>query len=102
MNIFGSGSPPKSLNLEKDNDINFLGTVADPSKYIRGADIVLVPLKNSAGIKIRIIESLGCHKHIIATSEAVENLPNNLKEEIYIKDDAKGFLDVIKSFIIVE
>ena len=99
VNIFGFGTPPKSLNLEKDRDINFLGTVEDPSEYIRGADIVLVPLKNSSGIKIRIIESLGCHKHIIATSEAVKNLPKDLKENIYIKEDANGFLDIIKSFI---
>jgi hypothetical protein len=100
VNIFGSGNPPKALDLENDNDINFLGTVEDPSKYIRGSDIVIVPLKNSAGIKIRIIESLGCHKHVIATSEAVENLSSKIKKDIYIKNNAEGFLDIIKAFII--
>jgi hypothetical protein len=102
VNIFGSGVPPKFLNLEKDKDINFLGTVDDPSKYIRGADLVLVPLKNSAGIKIRIIETLGCNKPIIATPEAVENLSNELKEKIFIKSDIRGFIDVIKTSIAPE
>ena len=102
VNIFGSGTPPEYLDLEYDNDINFLGTVDDPSKYIRGADLVLVPLKNSAGIKIRIIETLGCNKPIIATPEAVENLSNELKDRIYVKNDVKGFIDIIKTSIALE
>ena len=102
VNIFGSGTPPKFLDLENDNDINFLGTVDDPSKYIRGADLVLVPIKNSAGIKIRIIESLGCNKPIIATPEAAENLSNELKDKLYIKNDIRGFIDVIKTSISIE
>lgn len=99
MNIFGSGNPPKYFDLENDNDINFLGTVEDPSKFIRGSDIVIVPLKNSSGIKIRIIESLGCCKPVIATSEAAENLPRELKENIFIKNGAEGFVDIIKDFL---
>lgn len=102
VNIFGSGDPPKFLDLKDDKDINFLGTVDDPSKYIRGADLVLVPLKNSAGIKIRIIEALGCHKPIIATPEAAENLSNELKERIHIKNDSRGFMDLIKASITPE
>lgn len=102
VNIFGSGTPPKFLDLENDKDINFLGTVDDPSKYIRGADLVLVPIKNSAGIKIRIIESLGCNKPIIATPEAAENLSSELKDKLYIKNDIRGFMDVIKTSIAIE
>jgi len=99
MNIFGSGIPPKYLELETDVNINFLGTVDDPGKYIRGADLVLVPLKNSSGIKFRIIESLSCGKPIIATPEAVENLPDDLKVNIHIQKNVHDFVDVIKKFI---
>ena len=79
MNIFGSGVPPISINLQNNRDINFLGTVKNPGDYVRGADVVIVPLKNSAGIKIRILESLACKKFIIASPEAIEGLPTEMQ-----------------------
>jgi len=97
INIFGSGKPPH--NLDNNPDINYIGTVDDPGKFIRGADVVIVPLKNSAGIKIRIIESLGCKKPVIATPEAVLNLQEHLKEEVIIKETAAEFVEVIENFI---
>jgi glycosyltransferase involved in cell wall biosynthesis len=102
INIFGSGDPPGYLELDNDENINFIGTVYDPGKYIRGADLILVPLKNSAGIKFRVIESLACKKPVIATPEAVENLNEDLKEEIYIKENVEGFVEIIKRFVNLE
>lgn len=99
VNIFGSGKPPAEMNLSQDNEINYLGTVDDPSKYIRGADVVIVPLENGEGIKIRIIESLGCNKTVIATPNAVKNLQKDLKDKIIVKKDVNGFLDVIKCLV---
>ena len=44
ISVFGSGTPSKHLNLENDPDINFLGWVEHPVPYIRGADVVIVPV----------------------------------------------------------
>jgi len=99
INIFGSGKPPSYLKLGSDLDINFIGTVDDPGNYIRGADVVIVPLKNNAGIKIRIIESLGCKKPVIASPEAAENLQQHLKEKLFVKESAAEFVEIIEKFI---
>lgn len=98
INIFGSGKPPEYLNIEKNPDINYLGTVNEPSKYIRGADVVIVPLKNSAGIKIRVLEALGCKKTIIATPEAVKNLATEFKKKVFVEKTAIGFLNIINDY----
>lgn len=99
INIFGSGKPPQSLDIEHDKFINFLGLVEDPSYYIRGADVVIVPLNNAGGVKIRLLESLYCGKPIIATEAATDGLSKELKNMIYIKNDSKGFVEIIKNFI---
>jgi glycosyltransferase involved in cell wall biosynthesis len=72
-----------------------LGSVDDAGKYIRGADIVLVPVKNSGGVKIRLLESLLCGKPIIASSEAVTGLPDEIKNCIIIADTPDEFIESI-------
>jgi glycosyltransferase involved in cell wall biosynthesis len=99
INIFGSGIPPKNLKIEQDKNLNFLGVVDDPGYYIRGVDLVLVPLNNIGGIKIRLLEVLSCGKSILATPEAVIGLPDDIKGMIYVENDAKGFVKIIKDFL---
>jgi hypothetical protein len=49
IHVLGSGKPPKHLDLENDPDINFLGEVECPGPYIRGSDVVIVPVRNPSG-----------------------------------------------------
>lgn len=95
VNIFGSGNPPASINLQENEDINFLGTVENPGNYVRGADVVIVPLKNSGGVKIRVLEALVCKKFVIASREAVEGLPAEVQNMVYIGDDTNKFVELI-------
>jgi len=99
INIFGSGTPPKSLGIDQDKNINYLGMVDDPGKYIRGADLIIVPVKNSGGMKIRLLETLFCGKPIIVTPEASDGLPKNFKSFISVEKNAEGFLKTIKQFL---
>jgi hypothetical protein len=99
INIFGSGVPPKNLQIEQDKNLNYLGVVDNPALYIRGADLALVPLKNIGGIKIRLLEILSCDKPVLATPEAVIGLPDDIKRMIYVENDAKGFVKIIKDFL---
>jgi len=99
INIFGSGAPPKYLNLKHDKNINYLGVVEDPGEYIRGADLVIVPVRNIGGTKIRVLEALFCRKPVIITPESAYGLPSEVKESVYVEQDEKGFLEVIKKFL---
>lgn len=99
VNVFGSGQPPSFLGLEYDKDINFIGCVDDPGKYIRGADIVIVPVKNESGVKIRVLESLACSKSVIAYPEAVAGLVEELKKAIIVRRTAVEFVEIIKGMI---
>jgi len=98
VNIFGSGIPPESLKLNEDKDISYLGSVDDPGRYIRGADLVIVPVTNAGGMKIRILEVLLCGKPAIITPEISVGLPDEFKEFVCIEEDTEGFLKAIKRF----
>jgi hypothetical protein len=99
INIFGSGVPPPSLKLHTINAINFLGQVDNPAEFINGSDLVIVPLKNSCGVKIRILESLLCGKQLLVTPEASLGLPKELKKYVYIENDASGFVKKISNLL---
>ena len=94
VHVFGSGKMPEALLT--GSDINFIGAVRDPGYYIRGADVVIVPIKNPSGIKLRAIESLACGKPVVATPEAAQGLPEGLKAMLYVADTAAGFAEVLK------
>lgn len=99
INVFGSGHPPNFLCLGEDKDINFIGSVEDTGKYIRGADAIIVPVKNASGVKIRMLESLACGKSIIANPEAVAGLADELKKFIFVRTTANEFVDTIKEMV---
>ncbi len=99
IQIFGSGEPPKRLDLENDPEINFFGWVENPALYIRGADVVIVPVRNSSGVKVRILEAFACNKPVIAFPEAVVGLENQYSEAITIANNAKGFVEGLKSLL---
>lgn len=97
LNIFGSGEAPQFL---KDNyKINFHGAVDNPGNYIRGADAVIAPIQNSGGVKIRILESLACGRPVIASSEAAEGLPSELRGLVRVADTCDEYIDQIKQLI---
>ena len=71
----------------------------DPGKYIRGADLVIVPVMNPGGVKIRVLETLFCCKPVIVTPEASVGLPDEFRQFLYVEKDVNGFLRVIMQYL---
>ena len=97
INVFGSGAPPGALDLRNDSDINFLGQVQSPGPYIRGSDVVIVPVRNPSGVKVRVLEALSCNKPVIAFPEATAGLENESLAPITVANTAEGFVEALKS-----
>ena len=94
VHVFGSGKAHD--DLFSGTGINFIGAVSDPGQYIRGADAIIIPVKNASGIKLRAIESLACGKPVVATPEAVQGLPEDLRAMIYEASTADEFVEALK------
>jgi glycosyltransferase involved in cell wall biosynthesis len=93
VHVFGSGKMPPGLL--SGTGIDFIGAVADPGIYIRGANAVIVPIKNPSGTKLRAIESLACGKPVVTTPEAAEGLPADLKAMVYLAETADEFVEAL-------
>lgn len=94
MHVFGSGKAPD--DLFSGTGIDFVGAVSDPGLYIRGADAIIIPIRNASGVKLRAVESLACGKSVVATPEAVQGLPEDLRAMIYVARTADEFVETLK------
>jgi len=94
VHVFGSGKAPE--DLLSGTGINFIGAVSDPGLYIRGADAIIIPIKNASGVKLRAVESLACGKPVVATPEAVQGLPEDLRAMTYVASTADEFVEALK------
>ncbi len=54
----------------------FLGRVADLKAIYAGARLVIAPLRQGTGLKIKVIEALGMGKALVATDFAVRGMPS--------------------------
>ena len=79
--------------LLTDKKIKYYGLVENPAEYVRGADLVIVPLNNNAGVKMRILESLYCGKVVLTTPQGAEGLPNEIKDLVIVCKDEKEFIE---------
>jgi len=94
--IFGSGTPPEKLS-KNINRITFLGPVDGRGRMIRGADITIVPLRNSGGINIRILDSLACQVPTVVSPDAAKGLPDGLLDFVSVASSAKEIVEKIES-----
>ena len=88
--IVGGGLDSTKLNeyLGRDVSYEYLGFVDNPYEILSLSSGLVAPLRLGAGVKVKVIESLGCGVPVIGTDVAFEGIP----------DYAQGFcLDINSS-----
>lgn len=73
LKIVGA-NPPEDLLSYASDTIDITGWVDDPSVYVRGASVVLVPLRQGGGLRVKMLEACSAGKAIVASHVAVEGL----------------------------
>ncbi len=74
--------------------VRFTGPVRDLAALYAEAALVLVPLRAGSGLKIKLIEALGHGKAVVATSVALQGIPE-LAVAVAVADTADGFAGAI-------
>ncbi|HTH48193.1 MAG TPA: glycosyltransferase family 4 protein [Candidatus Limnocylindria bacterium] len=69
----------------------FLGRVADLKALYAGARVVIAPLRQGTGLKIKVIEALGMGKAMVATDFAVRGMPASGAPAWLESDSAAAF-----------
>ncbi|MDA3892326.1 MAG: glycosyltransferase family 4 protein [Salinivirgaceae bacterium] len=73
--------------VDKDHFI-YAGFVNNIDEYIQTANVVMIPVLNRGGIKIRIIEALGFNKNVVSTNTGAIGVdPEHCGTKLYIAAD---------------
>jgi len=97
--IVGKDPTKEIFNLTKKNrDMFLFPNVPSIAPFYKISDLVIVPLFNSAGIKLKLIEALKYRKKVVARPEALlgaglENIVPNATDP---EEFAKKCIDVLK------
>jgi len=85
--IVGTSPAKKVLDLRRIEGVEVTGFVDDPYEYLEKAKVVVVPLRFSAGIQNKILESMVLKKAIVTTSKAVRGIEGKNGKHFIIADN---------------
>jgi glycosyltransferase involved in cell wall biosynthesis len=83
LTIVGA-NPPQDLVDAASDRVAVTGWVNDPSIYLAGAKVVLVPLRQGGGLRVKMLEACAAGKAIVASPMAIEGLSLRHDEEVRI------------------
>jgi polysaccharide biosynthesis protein PslH len=83
--------PPQDLVDAASDRVTVTGWVDDPSVYLAGAAVVLVPLRQGGGLRVKMLEACGAGKAVVASPLAVEGLSLGDGKEVMIAQTDEEF-----------
>ena len=97
LDFFGKGLE-KVRDEFDDDDIHVIGFVDSLSEYYSYADMVIAPLTDGGGMKIKTAEAISYGKMFLGSSESLygywEEIPDDLKGKVVFKcDTAEEYLN---------
>ncbi len=101
--IVGGPIPPQASVDEKEFNIKYVGHQVHIADYIYAADFVIVPLMAGSGVRTKIIESVGCGKMVVSTSQGAEGIDQEACGGLLkIEDDWEMFIQQMEVAIDTE
>jgi len=75
--------------------VQVTGTVPSVTDYLRGATVVVVPLRIGGGTRLKIYEAMAMGKALVSTSIGAEGLSFENGRDLLLADDASSFAEAI-------
>ena len=93
--IIGKNPP----NINKPENVKFLGYVDDVKKYIRDSDICIAPLRYGSGTRFKILEYMAMGKPVISTAKGAEGIEYTKNKDVIIEDNINAFPERIQELL---
>ena len=81
--------------IEATDNIKYKGEVESAIEFLKGLDIVVVPLLSGSGIRIKILEAMALAKPVLATPKAFEGINVSHGINGFVFKDFKSFDNII-------
>ncbi|MFH1144082.1 MAG: glycosyltransferase [Candidatus Eisenbacteria bacterium] len=88
--IAGNGADPGLAKRAGQSGARWLGLVEDLAEFFAAIDVLLVPLRFGAGVRIRILEALAAATAVVATPLAAAGLNVTPGEHLLLGSDAEA------------
>ena len=98
LDIVGADPTADVLALAGDH-VRVVGHVPDMRPFHRDAAVVVVPLLNGGGTRLKILEAAACGKAIVTTSVGVEGLGLRAGIELLVADTPEEFAAAVVSLL---
>jgi glycosyltransferase involved in cell wall biosynthesis len=88
-------SPTKDVKDLASDHVTVHGAVPDMRPYYADAAVVVAPLLDGGGTRLKILEAAACGKAIVSTSIGAEGLEFRSRRDILLADSAGDFSDAV-------
>lgn len=94
--IVGRGSNPQINEMaDRDPSIVVTGYVPDVGAYMRSSSVVVVPLLEGGGTRLKILEAWAYGTPVVSTTKGAEGLDCKNGRDICLEDDPLAFADAV-------
>lgn len=83
--------------LSRIPNVKFLGFVDNPYNLVANSLAVASPLFSGAGVKVKVIEALGCGTPVVGTNVAFEGISEEYKDFMLLAETPQTFADAINN-----
>lgn len=84
---------------QRDRRVHVTGMVPDITPFLEAADIVVVPLLQGGGTRLKILEAFAALRPVVATTKAVSGLDITSGVHALIRDDPESLAESVVSLI---
>lgn len=89
--------PSEEIKRLENRNVIVTGMVDSVEPYYALSDLVVLPLKNGGGVKVKLLEAVSYRKHIVSTSVGVEGTRYADGQTIPVSDNAGEFAEMCLS-----
>jgi glycosyltransferase involved in cell wall biosynthesis len=92
---FAGRHMPSDIEKAQDDNLKVLGEVESSKEFLKGLDLLIVPLRSGSGVRIKVLESMAMGVPILATSVGYEGIGAKHNESIIEANSKSEFADAI-------
>ena len=92
--IVGKNPSEEVERLSEVDDIIVTGGVDQVEPYLVGADLVVIPLRGGAGVKIKLLEGLATGNLVLTTDYGIQGTTATPNKEVLLANEAEEFADL--------
>ncbi len=100
--VLAGRAPPEELRAlaHATAGVNLVGEVDDVASPLRGADVVVCPLRIGGGVKVKVLEALAHRRCIVTTSIGAQGLEEVVTAGgLGVADDPEHFAAMVASYL---